>query len=257
MFTIVGPRWGTSAGEFEDDHFGPGGKSAGVMMQLPLDTKEGRLLVIGTYWPIRHADEGNSDQNLWSCLQRYINKHRGGDQNPTAMLQRKIVQWAQTAVKWGSKATIVMGDLNASWRSNEAGGQTSLRDWAEARQFTNGPLLIANAVDVELHTRGGDGERLTWIDHVLFKGPKEVIEVTKAYVGIGAEWTGTSDHRPLWATFAVGSPYQGTPERQELAKVRWELDLSDRRMQEAFEEGMARFHVSHPPPGHTGYVRGM
>ena len=79
------------------------------------------------------------------------------------------------------------GDLNASWRAAEAGGQVVLRDWAEGRQFMNGPLMVANALDTSLHTRGGDGERSSWIDHILYKGHGGVIQVTAAHVGIGAK----------------------------------------------------------------------
>ena len=219
------------------------------MTQSPIKTVEGDLLLIGTYWPIKHDTRGTADQNLWSCLSKYVEKHRGGDANPTAMLQRKVTQWGRTAAKHGARGTILAGDLNATWRVRESGGQLSLRDWAEGLQIENGPGQIADRRHLDMYTRGGDGERRSWIDHILHKGCRKFISIEDAYVGIGTEWVGTSDHRPMWATYAVPASLQRAPKRQKREKIRWELDMTDRRMKGLFEEAMLKFLGKHKAPG--------
>ena len=61
ILVVVGPKWGTSLGQIQDEKFGPAGALAGVMTQLTLDTKDGTINVIGSYWPNKHSAGDTSD----------------------------------------------------------------------------------------------------------------------------------------------------------------------------------------------------
>ena len=144
ILAFVGPKLGTSLGQIQDDKFGPAGASAGVMTQLTLDTKDGSVNVIGSYWPNIHSAGDTSDQNLWRCLTRYVLHHRLMDDSPIQLMQRTIAVLTQTAVKNGAKGSIEGGDLNATWTGKEPGRQTVLERWAGDFRFTNGQRELAD-----------------------------------------------------------------------------------------------------------------
>ena len=127
IFTVIGPRWGPSLVGFQKDKFGPNGGSAGVMTEAMLATKNGKLNVIGAYWPNRHSTKDTAEQNLWKCLNRYVLQHHQRDKNPTELMQKVAMQWIVTAVKNGSRGSILCGDLNATWSNAESGGQAVLQ----------------------------------------------------------------------------------------------------------------------------------
>jgi hypothetical protein len=54
IITIIGPRWGNSVREFQDDKFGPDKQTVGVMTQVTMSTTNGDINAIGTYWPNKH-----------------------------------------------------------------------------------------------------------------------------------------------------------------------------------------------------------
>jgi hypothetical protein len=269
IFIIIGPKWGTSQTQFMTDEFGPKGtgpsnQTAGVLARTTLNTTDGEVSIIASYWPIRHEDHELSDQNLWNCLTNYVKAHNYADDNPTELMGRMIRTWCQTAMKNGSKGVIVTGDFNASWRHNEAGGQFALKDWADEFSFQNGPLRVAETKHLKFYTRGEANQTKSWIDHILHKGSKEFLSIKAAYSCDGTEWEGLSDHRPLIATFKVHKPAQKTTTRMIKEQVRFELDISDKRMCEAFTEGMAatrphtptlntRLPTTRPRPLPNGY----
>ena len=188
IFVIVSPKWGTSLKNIQDDQLGPNDGPAGVMSQITLATSDGHLNIIGSYWPNKHGAADTSEQNLWRCLARYVAGHRGLDRNPLALMQRLAGVWTQTAIKNGSKGTVLCGDLNATWTGDEPGGQTVLERWATDLSFVNGIRGISQRIGTFMHTRGDEGQPKTWIDHILHKGGEEHIQLAAGYVS----------HSPLW-----------------------------------------------------------
>ena len=248
LISIISPKWGTSIREFQDDKFGPNGASAGVMTQATLSTINGDINIIGAYWPNKHGSNDTSDQNLWRCLQRYILKHRMIDRSPTDLLQRVAGVWTQTAIKNGARATILCGDLNATWTGAEGGGQAILTHWADGMSFSNGIRTIAQQRNEYMYTRGEEGQPTTWIDHVLHKGNADNIQIVDGYTSQAAIWEGITDHRPIWGGYVVNMPAQPTPRKPEMTKVRWELRLTDRAKCDEYTEAMEDFENEIEPP---------
>ena len=248
LLTIISPKWGTSLRECQDDKFGPNGKTAGVMTQVTLSTMNGDINIMGAYWPNKHGPNTTSDQNLWKCLQRYILKHRMIDRSPTDLMQRTAGIWTQTAIKNGAHATILCGDLNATWTGAEGGGQSILNHWADGLSFSNGIRTIAQQRNEHMYTRGEEGQPTTWIDHVLHKGNAENINIVEGFTSQAAVWEGITDHRPIWGGYIVNSPAQPTPRKTEMTKVRWELRLTDRTKCDEYTEAMEKFEKETDPP---------
>jgi hypothetical protein len=195
IFVIISSKWGTSLKTIQDDQLGPNGGSAGVMSQVTLATTNGTLNVIGSYWPNKHSATDSSVQNLWRCLGRYVARHNGSDRNPVALMQRLAGVWTQTAIKNGSKGTVLCGDLNATWTGDEPGGQTVLERWASDLSFSNEIRKISQRIGVFMYTRGEEGQPKPWIDHVLHKGGEEHIKLVAGYVSHSPLWEGMSDHQ--------------------------------------------------------------
>ena len=235
IFTIVGPKWGTSLVNFQKDKFGCNEGSAGVMTQVTLSTVTSKLNIIGTYWPNRNV---SSDSTLWNTLNRYVHNHRLRDNNPIELLQRVSQQWIATAYKNGARGSILCGDLNATWTGQEAGGQTILQHWAEAFSLHNGVRQAAQKLHCEMFTRGGDGQPRTWIDHILHKGMSENIQCLAGYTSQASEWVGITDHWPIWGVYHVHPPLQRCPKTPRVQKVRYELHLTDRQKCDEFTEAM-------------------
>ena len=103
ILAVIGPKWGTSLGQVQDDKFGPAGDSAGVMTQLTLNTTDGSINIMGAYRPNKNSAGDTSGQNLWRCLSRYVLKHRLMDNSPIQLMQRTAAVWTQTAIKNGAK----------------------------------------------------------------------------------------------------------------------------------------------------------
>ena len=251
IFMIIGPRWGPSHSKFVMDSMGPGGGTAGVLAKTTLSTAEGDVTIMASYWPIAHTAHERSDQNLWNCLTRYIQSHNQADKDPTALMGRMVRAWSQTAIKNGSRGLILTGDFNASWRHKEHGGQFALKNWAEEYSFYNGPLRVAEAKQLCFYTRGDTSHAPSWIDHILHKGPSTFLDFKGAFVGDSTDWEGFSDHRPLSAVFTVPMPSQVGSKKTAKVQVRYELDVSDKRMCEAFTAGMTDIHIAHPCPDPT------
>ena len=161
---------------------------------------------------------------------------------------RMIRAWCQTTTKNGSKGIILTGDFNASWRHRDKGGQFALKNWAEEFSFYNGPLRVAEATRQSFYTRGDVAHSPSWIDHILHKGSKGFIDIIGAFVGDSTDWEGFSDHRPLSAVFKVPLPAQKGTTKTTRVQARYELDLGDKRMCEAFTAGMTDIHAKHPKP---------
>ena len=97
---MVGPRWGTSLTAFQDDKV-----ELGILTQFPLAMKGGPLLMLATYWSIRHSqkDVDTTKTNLWTSLARLIHTNKLSDRTPLAYLQRISLQWIPTAERRGSQ----------------------------------------------------------------------------------------------------------------------------------------------------------
>ena len=249
IMTIVNTRWGTSIKDFAPDWLGVKGTPAGVLSRLTLCTTDGDICIIGSYWPISHAKADDSDKNLWKLLQGYIDKHGDKDKNPTELVKRMVHQWVQTAVKNGANGAILTGDLNSTWGAGESGGQQAIRHWAGEHSFINGPLQIGGKLNCKFVTRGNEAGKGSWIDHILHKGRRAFIDSIAAYTDHGVHWEGITDHRPHWTTYLVPPAMEKVPQKQHREQIRWELPLTDRRLRDAFIEGMEAIHTRHPPPG--------
>ena len=81
IFVIVGPRWGPSLSAFQDDNVG-----LGILTQISLATKGGPILVLATYWPIRHStrDVNTTKTNIWTSLAILIQAKTHSDRTPLA-----------------------------------------------------------------------------------------------------------------------------------------------------------------------------
>ena len=123
---IVAPTWGPSLVTCQDDY-----SECGALSSITLQSTTGRILLMGSYWPIRHTMDETTldDQNLWSRLAGYINDC-GLRESPIEYLKRLIITWANTAILAGVQSVILGGDLNATWLASEAGGQRVLDTWA-------------------------------------------------------------------------------------------------------------------------------
>ena len=84
---------------------------------------------------------------------------------------------------------------------------------------------------------------------MLHKGRREFIDSIAAYTDHGVHWEGITDHRPLWTTYIVPSALEKVPQKEHREQIRWELPLTDRRLRDAFIEGMEAIHTRFPPPG--------
>ena len=136
---IVAAACGPSLVTCQDDY-----SECGALSSITLQSTTGRILLMGTYWPIRHTMDETTldDQNLWSRLAGYIHDW-GLRETPIDYLKRLILTWANTAILAGAKAVILGGDLNATWLPSEAGGQRTLASWASEHSLSNGPRLLA------------------------------------------------------------------------------------------------------------------
>ena len=235
IFTIIGPKWGTSLVNFQKDKFGIKDGPAGVMSQVTLATSDSQLNIIGTYWPNKNE---TTDMTLWNTLNRYVHQHRLRDSTPIDLLQRVSQQWIATAFKNGARGSILCGDLNATWTGVEPGGQTILQHWADSFSLNSGVRQVARRLNCDMYTRGGDGQPQTWIDHMLHKGSSDNIAVLAGYTSQAPEWVGFSDHKPIWGVYKVHPPLQKCPKARPAQKVRYELHLTDKQKCDEFVESM-------------------
>ena len=83
---------------------------------------------------------------------------------------------------------------------------------------------------------------------MLHKGRKSFIDAIAAYTDQGVHWEGITDHRPLWTTYIVPPALERVPQKISREQIRWELPLNDRRLRDAFSEGMDEVHARFPPP---------
>ncbi len=163
-------------------------------------------------------------------------------------MQRLVGVWTQTAIKNGSKGTVLCGDVNATWTGDEPGGQSMLERWASDLSFSDDIRKISQRIGVFMHARGEEGQPKTWIDHMLLKGGEDHIQLVAGYVSHSPLWEGISDHRPIWGIFKFCPAAQEVPREVETRKVRWELDHTDKRKCDGFVERMEDFEHSTPGP---------
>ena len=89
IFVIVGPRRGTNLSAYQDDKMG-----LGILTQFSLAMKGGPILVLATYWPIRHStrDVSTMETNIWTSLARLIQAKNLPDHTHLVYLQRISLQ---------------------------------------------------------------------------------------------------------------------------------------------------------------------
>ena len=75
----------------QDDKVGLEGAAASVRLQVTINTIDGAVNIIGTYWLNRHSATETSDQNLWRCLSRYVLRHTLVNYTPNELMQHTLV----------------------------------------------------------------------------------------------------------------------------------------------------------------------
>ena len=102
---------GYSVSAFQDDKAG-----LGILTQFSLAIKGGPILLLATYWPIRHSpgDITSTKTNVRTNIARLIKDSNLAYHTPLAYPQRISLQWMLTEERHGIKGTILCGDLNAS-----------------------------------------------------------------------------------------------------------------------------------------------
>jgi hypothetical protein len=191
---IIGPKWGPSLANGRSDDSGNG-----ALAEIQLRTQQGTIHVQGTYWPERPEPCRIHPKaiNLWSRMKFWLQSKQHIDDDPVAYLQHLSLQWANTALRTGSHAIILAGDLNSTWTTNESGGQRAIASWCEENSFISGAKLISDHIQQRFITRGHELDTGTWIDHILHIGDLEHIDIIGAFNSIDSIWEGVTDHRPL------------------------------------------------------------
>ena len=237
QFCIINEKWGPSLVQCQDDPTG-----LGLLSQLSLRTADGQIAIFGTYWPNKHGENtDNASGSLWAKTQSWCHKNNI-TKSPIDFLRDLTLQWIHTAFKNNMIASILGGDLNATWEPAEQGGCYTLNKWALEHDFINGPLQIADHRGERFHTHQSG----SWIDHVLHMGPLGHIDILAAHVSTGVEWKGITDHRPISATYRVSLPSTSKPVLAIPPPKRPELNRSDPRALADFDEAMRKYVEAHP-----------
>ena len=213
IITVIGPRWGPSyVRELSKTDF----SGHGVLTAFVLDTADGRLSVLGSYWPSLPDHNHVGKHGLWARIHEYRCQAAAHDPDPILYVQDLALQWIASARVAGCKGIFLAGDLNSTWTPGESGGQRAIRRWCEDNFLINGPKLINEHMQSPFITHGRtEGGRNSWIDHVLHTGNPEHVSVLGACNALGEELDDISDHKPLWGLYLTAPPLAARHVRME------------------------------------------
>ena len=151
IITVIGPRWGPSyVRELSKTDF----SGHGVLTAIVLDTADGRLCVLGSYWPSLPDHNHVGKHKLWTRIHEYRCQAAAHDPDPILYVQDLALQWIASARVAGSKDFFLAGDLNSTWTPGESGGQRAIRRWCEDNFLINGPKLINEHMQSPFITHG-------------------------------------------------------------------------------------------------------
>ena len=104
--------------------------------------------------------------------------------------------------------TILLGDLDDTWRDNERGGSHGhLKDWADSFGWSNQICELCDLHGIALNTYL---RQRTRIDHIM-TACDSLLMLRSFGVGSSSVWREFNDHTPLWASYAISSG--GVPPR--------------------------------------------
>ena len=148
---IIGPRWGPSLLTGRSDDSGHG-----ALAEIQLKTQTGKIHILGTYWPEIPDNKRihPTASNLWSRVSFWLRDRHQHKVDPIQYLQDLAITWSHTAIRTGSEAVILAGDLNSRWLPSEHGGQRAIEGWCDMNLLINGPRLIADYLRTTFITRG-------------------------------------------------------------------------------------------------------
>ena len=223
---LIGPKWGPSLWNGRSDDSGNG-----ALAEIQLRTLQGMIHIQGAYWPERPEPRRIHPHavNLWSHMKYWLRSKLHPNDDPVTYLQQLSIEWANTAIRTGSTAILMAGDLNSTWTPNERGGQRAISPWCDDNSLINGARLISDHIQQPFITRGHELDTGSWIDHILHIGDLDHIDIIGAFNSIDSIWEGVTDHRPIWAHYSTHPPSTDLAIRPQPTKPRVELPLHDPR----------------------------
>ena len=175
--------------------FTPDPSGTGCLSTATLHIGAVDLLLVGVYIPVPNSgSSGSLHSKLTSYLQGTPQRHL----LPSQYLHGLIGGYLRSHHQAHSTGTIIGGDFNASWGSEEPqGSHPPLSPWASSLSLTPVTTSLGLSSD-PTHYR--IDTPLSTIDHTFFRGLP--ISPISFLVDTSPGW-GHSDHRPLITTFQV------------------------------------------------------
>ena len=111
IITVIGLQWGHSyVRELSKTYF----SEHGLLTAVILETVDGRLCVLGTYWPSLPDHNHVGNRGLWTRIYEYCSQTGAYDPDPILYVQDLTLQWIASARVAGYKKIFLSGDLNST-----------------------------------------------------------------------------------------------------------------------------------------------
>ena len=88
----------------------------------------------------------------------------------------------------------------------------------------------------------------SWIDHILYNGRPESIDIVGACNALGVELDDVLDHKPLWGLYVTSPPGRAAHTAAPKPNPRASIPPGDSRQGEAFRDQLSDVRRQLPPP---------